>query len=292
MNSGDIHVRVWQLDRCSRRRGCTPRGIIWQRGLGGISFVWLYSLIAAVLYAPLIVVLLLSRPIASGAVQLLFVAVSSVLQLVYFPAADQSLSGGRSVAGVSAGAGGADAGDGGSDSAAGRASIAAGVKRRAADRAGHFRAAGRSAQAASIRRGAGRPVRGADRDDDCHLYAVGQAGEESVYGIPPLLLDWGANVLRIILMVPLVASRRPAVLTRVERSPPPGDRDRRAGTIGLHSGADSAEFQPGELRRADARIQRVDRHADGRAVAGEGDTRRRLTGAAVIVGGVIAIGLG
>ena len=259
---------------------------------GGISFVWLYSLIAAVLYAPLIVVLLLSRPITFGAVQLLFVAVSSVLQLVYFllltkayQVADLSL-----VYPLARGVGPMLAtavailllGERPSPLAlSGALLIGLGIFVLLGDpRKLHQSGAGRGVLFAVL---TGMMIA---------TYTLWDKQAVSVYGIPPLLLDWGANVLRIILMVPLVASRRPAVLREWN--------DHRRRVIGIAVLAPLAyilvltalSFSPvsyvAPMRECSVLIGTL----MGARLLAEGDTRRRLTGAAVIVGGVIAIGLG
>lgn len=55
-----------------------------KRAAGGTAFVWLFSLATAILYAPIIVVLIIFDPPQYGALQWLLILSSGVLHLIYF----------------------------------------------------------------------------------------------------------------------------------------------------------------------------------------------------------------
>ncbi|MDR7482518.1 MAG: EamA family transporter [Armatimonadota bacterium] len=58
--------------------------LLAKRAAGGGPFVWLFTLLSAVLYAPAVAALLVLRPAAIGVVGVLFMAGSALLHVVYF----------------------------------------------------------------------------------------------------------------------------------------------------------------------------------------------------------------
>ncbi|MBI3961530.1 MAG: EamA family transporter, partial [Deinococcus sp.] len=58
--------------------------LLAKRAGGGAVFIWLISALAAAIYAPLAVAIIVLRQPRIGAIQLLFMAGSTILQLVYY----------------------------------------------------------------------------------------------------------------------------------------------------------------------------------------------------------------
>ena len=114
----------------------------------------------------------------------------------------------------------------------------------------------------------------------------------AVYLVPPLLLNWSVSVIHSIVLLPLVRRRWAAVRREAH------DHWRQVVGIGILSPLayilvlTALTFSPvsyvAPMRESSVLIGTI----LGARLLAEGDTRRRLFGAGIIVCGVVAIGLG
>jgi uncharacterized membrane protein len=263
-----------------------------KRCYGGIPFVWLLSVTAAVIYAPLIVVLLLTTTLPLGAPQIAFIAVSSALQLVYFLAltrsyqiADLSL-----VYPLARGTGPLL-----STLAAilffGERPTALALAGSVLITVGIFVLMG---DPRKLRQAGATPgiVFALITGVTIATYTLWDKQAVAVYLIPPLLLNWSITASHAVVLFPL-ARRRWDAVQREWR-----DHWRLVASIGLLSPLayilvlTALTFSPvsyvAPMRESSVLIGTL----MGARLLAEGDTRRRAAGAAVIVVGVVAIGLG
>ncbi len=257
---------------------------------GGIPFVWLYSLIAACIYAPLIVILFLTSTVPLGVPQVIFMGGSALLQLAYFllltrayQAADLSL-----VYPLARGTGpllstlAAVALFGERPSLlalSGALMIGAGIFVMTGDPR-KLRHAGAGVAFALL------------TGVTIASYTLWDKQAVSVYQVPPLLLDWVCTFARVVVLLPMAARR--GELVRREW------RDHRRQVIGVAVLAPLAyilvltalSFSPvsyvAPMRESSVLIGTL----LGARLLAEGNVRRRVAGAVIIVSGVIAIGLG
>jgi drug/metabolite transporter (DMT)-like permease len=263
-----------------------------KRAYGGVPFVWLCCTTAAVIYAPLNLILILTTSVQLSSTALLYIGVSAALQVVYFllltrgyQLADLSL-----VYPVARGTGPAL-----STVAAiflfaerptplallGSALVVVGIFVLTGDP--------RKLQAAGARRGALFAVL---TGIVIACYTLWDKQAVSELGIPPLLLNWGVLMLQSLFLLPLVRSRWDGV--RREWT----DNRIRVITVAILSPLayilvlTALTFSPvsyvAPMRESSVLIGTL----MGARLLAEGDTRRRVLGAAIIAGGVIAIGLG
>ncbi|MCC6801784.1 MAG: EamA family transporter [Anaerolineae bacterium] len=263
-----------------------------KRCYGGIPFVWLISLSACVVYTPLTVVLLLTTPIPFGAAQLLAILGSALLQLVYF----LSLTRGYQVADLSLvyplarGTGPLLAtvaailllGERPSTLALGGAALIA---------VGIFVLAGdpRKLRQAGATQGV---VFALITGIAIASYTLWDKQAVAHYLIPPLLLNWSIAGIHTLVLLPLARRRWQAV--RLEW------RDHWRLVLGVSILSPLAyilvltalTFSPvsyvAPMRESSVLIGTL----IGARLLSEGQSRRRVAGAAIIVAGVIAIGLG
>ena len=98
----------------------------------------------------------------------------------------------------------------------------------------------------------------------------------SHFAIMPMVLDWGANVGRAILLTPFALRYSEEAVIEWREHKWEAIVDRHSDPALVYSGVDRHELYAGELRRAGARDRHPHRHADGRALA----RRRRCAAAA------------
>ncbi|MEO8392969.1 MAG: DMT family transporter [Chloroflexota bacterium] len=263
-----------------------------KRCYGGVTFVWLYSLIATIIYAPLIVILFLTTSVKLGAPQLIFIGVSSVLQLVYlllltraYQVADLSL-----VYPLARGTGPM------------LSTIAAVIF--FGERPTPLAVAGAFLIVTGVffLTGDPRKLRAAGATPGVTLalltgvtiasYTLWDKQAVSDYYVPPLLLNWGVSLVHTIVLIPVIRSRWAGVQREWH--------DNRYRVIGVSILAPLAyilvltalSFSPvsyvAPMRECSVLIGTI----LGARLLAEGDTRRRLAGAGIIVFGVIMIGLG
>ncbi len=263
-----------------------------KRCYGGVTFVWLYSVIAAIIYAPLIVVLFLTTEVKLGAPQLIFIGVSSALQLVYlllltraYQIADLSL-----VYPLARGTGPM------------LATIAAVIF--FGERPTPLAVSGAMLIVAGVffLTGDPRKLRMAGSTGGVALalltgvtiasYTLWDKQAVSDYYVPPLLLNWGVSLIHSVVLIPVIQPRWAGVQREW--------RDHRYRVIAVSILAPLAyilvltalSFSPvsyvAPMRESSVLIGTI----LGARLLAEGDTRRRLIGAGIIVFGVIMIGLG
>jgi len=263
-----------------------------KRCYGGIPFVWLYSLIAAIIYAPLIVILFLTTPVMLGVPQLIFIGVSSVLQLIYlllltraYQVADLSL-----VYPLARGTGPML-----STLAAvlifGERPTPLAVTGAFLIVAGVFFLTG---DPRKLRRAGATPgvILALLTGVTIASYTLWDKQAVSDYYVPPLLLNWGVSLIHSIVLIPVVRPRREGIKREWH--------DHHFRVIGVAILAPLAyilvltalSFSPvsyvAPMRESSVLIGTI----LGARLLAEGDTRRRLIGAGIIVVGVIMIGLG
>lgn len=263
-----------------------------KRCYGGIPFVWLISAVASTVYAPLIVVLFLTTSVPLGSQQVVAMAVSAALQLVYF----LSLTRGYQVADLSLvyplarGTGPLLAtaaailifGERPTTLAlAGSALIAVGIFVLAGDPRKLRQAGATPGIVFALITGVA-----------IASYTVWDKQAVSKYLIPPLLLNWSIGFVHNLVLLPLARRRWDAVRREW--------RDHRRLVLGVGILSPLAyllvltalTFSPvsyvAPMRESSVLIGTL----IGARLLSEGDTRRRLVGAAIIVAGVVAIGLG
>lgn len=263
-----------------------------KRCYGGVPFVWLYGTIAMLVYAPLALILIATTPITFGATQLAILLGTALLHLIYFllltrgyQVADLSL-----VYPLARGTGPLLATIGailllGEQptvlALAGATLIGVGI----------FILTGDPRKLRQA--GAGQGIRFALMTGTMiAIYTLWDKQAVAVYLIPPLLLDWGSNVTHSIALLPLVRPRWMAVQREWH------DHRFRVIAVAILSPLayilvlTALSFSPvsyvAPMRESSVLIGAL----MGARLLAEGDTRRRATGAAVIVAGVIAIGLG
>ena len=263
-----------------------------KRTYGGIPFVWLYSLVAAIIYLPLIIILFLTTRVPLGAPQLIFIGVSSALQLVYllllsraYQIADLSL-----VYPIARGTGP-------------MISTVAAVLI-FGERPTPLAVAGALLLVGGIFFLTGDPRKlrqaGATRGVLVALltgvviasYTVWDKQAVSAEAVPPLLLNWGVSFIHSIVLLPVVRPRWDGVKREWH--------DHRLRVIGVSTLAPLAyilvltalSFSPvsyvAPMRECSVLIGTI----LGARLLAEGDTKRRLMGASIIVVGIIMIGLG
>jgi drug/metabolite transporter (DMT)-like permease len=259
---------------------------------GGTAFVWLFGSLTAIIYAPLAAAtVLLARP-HIGVVQLVFLAGTAVLHLGYFLMLQSAYRTGdlslvyplaRGTGPVlSVGAAIIMLGERPSPIAMGGAFLI-GV--------GIFLLAGNPASL-------GQP--GARRAVGCALltgaliaaYTIWDKRAVSALGIPPILLDWGGNVGRALLLTPAALARRDDVraVWRAHR--------REVVLVAVLTPMayilvlTAMVFTPVSYVAPAREISILVGTAMGSRLLGEGDAPRRLTAATAIVVGVAALAVG
>jgi drug/metabolite transporter (DMT)-like permease len=263
-----------------------------KRTYGGVPFVWLYSAAAAIIYAPLIVVLFLTTTVPLGAPQLFFIGVSSILQLIYFllltrgyQIADLSL-----VYPLARGTGPMLStalaillfGERPSLIAVfGAVLIAFGI----------FVLTGnpRKLRQSEARQGI---IFALLTGVTIASYTLWDKQAVSTYLVPPLLLNWGVMLVHTLVLLPLIRTRWDAVRREW--------RDHRNRVVGISILSPLAyilvltalTFSPvsyvAPMRESSVLIGTI----MGARLLAEGDTRRRMIGAGIIVCGIVTIGLG
>jgi drug/metabolite transporter (DMT)-like permease len=264
-----------------------------KRAYGGVPFVWLCSFTATVIYAPLNLFLVLTTNVSLTGTAILFIVVSGVLQLIYFllltrayQLADLSL-----VYPVARGTGPAIS------------SVAAIIL--FAERPTPLAAVGTALVVLGIFVLTGDPRKQQATAEaqrgmifavltgiTIASYTLWDKQAVSELRLPPLLLNWGVLLLQSLFLLPLIRPR----WTAVQRE----WKDNRLLVIGVAILSPLAyilvltalSFSPvsyvAPMRESSVLIGAL----LGARLLAEGDTRRRVLGAAVIAGGVIAIGLG
>ncbi len=263
-----------------------------KRTYGGVPFVWLYSLIATAAYAPLIVILFLTTTFPLGAPQIMVLAVDGALQLTYF----LLLSKGYQVGDLSLvyplarGTGPL------------LSTIAAILLFGERPALIAFAGALLIAVGIFVMTGDPRKFRQANARPGVIFalltgvviasYTLWDKQALSIYLIPPLLLDWNSGLIESIVLLPLARRRWDDVRREWH--------DHRIQVIGVAILAPLAyllvltalSFSPvsyvAPMRESSVLIGTL----MGARLLSEGDTKRRVMGAAVIAAGVIAIGLG
>ena len=259
---------------------------------GGIAFVWLFGSLASIVYAPLAAaVIVLTRP-QIAVVQLIFLAGTAVLHLGYF----LTLQGGYRTGDLSLVY--PLARGSGPVLSVGAAIILLGERPTPVAMAGAiliglgiFLLAGNPASL-------GQP--GARRAVGYALltgafiaaYTLWDKRAVSTLGIPPILLDWGGNVGRVLLLTPAALARRDDVqaLWRAHR-----------GEVVLVAVLTplayilvltAMVFTPVSYVAPAREISILVGTAMGSRLLAEGDAPRRLTAATAIVAGVAALAVG
>lgn len=263
-----------------------------KRCYGGIPFVWLNSILACAVYAPLTALLLLTTPLPFGTSQIVAILGSAALQLVYF----LSLTRGYQVADLSLvyplarGTGPL------------LATVAAILLLGERPSALALSGAGLIAVGIFVLAGDPRKLRqaGATRGVIFALitgvaiasYTLWDKQAVAQYLIPPLLLNWSIASIHAVVLLPFARQRWDAVRREF--------RDHWRLVLGVSILSPLAyilvltalTFSPvsyvAPMRESSVLIGTL----IGARLLSEGDTRRRLIGAAVIVAGVVAVGLG
>lgn len=263
-----------------------------KRTYGGVPFVWLYGVLAALIYAPLIVVLCLTTSFPLGLPQLAMIGGSSLLQLTYFllltrgyQVGDLSL-----VYPLARGTGPVLStilaillfGERPTPVAFGGALLIV---------VGIFVLTG---DPRKLRRAGASPgiVFALLTGVTIAAYTLWDKQTVSTYGVPPLLLNWSVSVILSILLLPLLRTRGPAVRREW------GDHRWRVIAVAILSPLayilvlTALTFSPvsyvAPMRESSVLIGTI----MGARLLAEGQTRRRVLGAGVIVLGVVTIGLG
>lgn len=263
-----------------------------KRCYGGIPFVWLSSLMAAIIYAPLIVGLFLTTPVSLGTTQLILMAVSSALQLVYFLALTRGYQVGdlSLVYPLARGTGPMLStlaavlffGERPTPLAVfGAVLIAAGIFVLTGDPRKLREKKARSGITFALITGV-----------TIASYTLWDKQAVAVYLIPPLLLNWSVSASHALALLPLARRRWDAVLHEWR------DHWRLVAGVGLLSPLayilvlTALSFSPvssvAPMRESSVLIGTL----MGARLLAEGDMRRRAIGAGIIVAGVVAIGLG
>ncbi|MEP7292755.1 MAG: DMT family transporter [Chloroflexota bacterium] len=263
-----------------------------KRTYGGIPLVWLYGTIATIAYSPFILILFLTTSVPLGAPQLLSMAVSSILQLAYFllltrgyQVGDLSL-----VYPLARGTGPMIStllavllfGERPSVLAVFGALLIAG---------GIFVLTGDPRKLRQA--GAGQGILFALMTGVMIAsYTLWDKAAVSVYLVPPLLLNWFSSIMHSLVLLPFARQRWGAVLREWH--------DHRWQVLGIAVLSPLAYL----LVLTALTFSRVSYVAPmressvllgtllGVRLLAEGDTRRRVLGASIIVVGVVAIGLG
>lgn len=263
-----------------------------KRCYGGIPFVWLISMVAGTVYAPLIVLLFLTTTVSLGVPQLLLMAGSSVLQLVYF----LSLTRGYQVADLSlvyplARGTGPLLATLGAVLVFGERPTALALSGALLIAVGIFVLTGdpRKLRAKGASQGI---VFALITGVSIAAYTLWDKQAVAVFLVLPLLLHWSVAVAHTTVLLPL-ARRRWSAVRREWR-----DHWRLVVGVGVLSPLayilvlTALSFSPvsyvAPMRESSVLIGTL----IGARLLAEGETRRRLIGAAVIVFGVVAIGLG
>ena len=259
---------------------------------GGMAFVWLFGSVTVLLYAPLAAaVVLVVRP-HFGTLQFVFVAGTAVLHLAYFlmlqsgyRAGDLSLvyplaRGTGPV--LSVGAAIVLLGERpGPVVMGGAVLIGVGIFLLAGNPASLARPGARRAVGFALLTGA-----------VIAAYTLWDKHAVSVLRIPPVLLDWGGNLGRVLLLTPAALARRDEVRTlwRAHR--------REVVLVGLLTPMayilvlTAMVFTPVSYVAPAREISILVGTAMGTRLLAEGDAPRRLTAAAAIVLGVAALSVG
>ena len=266
--------------------------LLAKRAGGGVAFVWLFGALSAVIYAPLAAaVVLLQRP-HLGPVELLFMAGSAMLHLAYFLMLQQGYRVGdlSLVYPLARGTG---------PLLSTTAAIALfGERPTPLALAGALLIAGSVfifTGGAGVRRGAGAGsavAYGLVTGAIIAVYTLWDKQAVSVVLIPPLLLDWAANLGRALLLTPL-ALRRPAAVRAAWR-------DHRREVLGiavltplsyilvLTALVSTPVSYVAPAREISILIGAI----LGARLLADGDARRRLIAAGAMVAGVVALALG
>lgn len=263
-----------------------------KRTYGGVSLVWLYGTISAVVFFPLIVVLFLTTSVPLGGQQILVMLVSSVLQLAYFLLLTKAYQVGdlSLVYPLARGTGPmlstllavlvfgerpSPLGLLGAVLIGGGIFVLTGDPRKMREKGaeqGLLFALGTGVMIAS--------------------YTLWDKAAVAVYMVPPLLLNWFTSVIQALVLTPFARQRwqdvkrewhdhRPLVLGVAILSP-------LAYILVLTALTFSPVSSVAPMRESSVLIGTL----LGARLLAEGDVRRRVAGALVIVVGVIAIGLG
>ncbi len=263
-----------------------------KRAYGGVPFVWLYSVTAGLIYAPLIVILCLTTTFSLGVPQIVFIGVSSILQLAYF----LLLMRGYQVGDLSL-VYPLARGTGPMLSTAlaillfGERPTLVAVFGAILIGAGIFVLTGdpRKLRQAGASQGI---VFALLTGVTIASYTLWDKQAVSTYLVPPLLLNWGVSVIHGLLLLPLMRSRWPAVRREW--------RDHRRSVIAVAILSPLAyilvltalSFSPvsyvAPMRESSVLIGTI----MGARLLAEGDTRRRVFGAGIIVLGVVTVGFG
>lgn len=259
---------------------------------GGPAFVWLFGSVSSLLYAPLAAaVVFIVRP-HIGAVQLLFIAGTAVLHLVYF----LMLQGGYRFGDLSlvyplARGTGPMLSSAAAILFFGERPTPIAIAGTVLVGAGIFLLAGNPAalRGAGARRAVGFAVlTGAT----IAAYTLWDKRAVSVLGIPPLLLDWGSNLGRTLLVAPVAFARFDAVraVWRTHR--------REVILVALLTPMayilvlTALVFTPVSYVAPAREISILVGTAMGARLLAEGDVRRRMFAAGAMVLGVTALAVG
>ncbi|HET9000127.1 MAG TPA: DMT family transporter [bacterium] len=259
---------------------------------GGPAFVWLFGSVSSLLYAPLAAaVIFIVRP-HIGAVQLLFIVGTAVLHLVYF----LMLQGGYRLGDLSlvyplARGTGPMLSSAAAIVFFGERPTPIAIAGTVLVGAGIFLLAGNPAalRGAGARRAVGFAVlTGAT----IAAYTLWDKRAVSVLGIPPLLLDWGSNLGRTLLVAPVAFARFDAVraVWRAHR--------REVILVALLTPMayilvlTALVFTPVSYVAPAREISILVGTAMGARLLAEGDVRRRMFAAGAMVLGVTALAVG
>ncbi len=263
-----------------------------KRTYGGIPLVWLYGTLASLIYLPLVVILFLTTTVPLGAPQIIAVLVSSVLQLAYFLLLTKAYQVGdlSLVYPLARGTGPMIStlfavllfGERPSTLAfIGALFIALGIFVLTGDPR-KFRQSG-AQQGLIFALGTGVMIAS---------YTLWDKAAVAVYLVPPLFLNWVSSSVHSLALLPLVSRRWEDVRREW--------RDHRWQVLGIAILSPLAYL----LVLTALTFSRVSYVAPmressvligtllGARLLAEGDVKRRVIGASIIVGGVIAIGLG
>ena len=266
--------------------------LLAKRASGGAAFTWLFAAWSAVLYTPLAAAVIVLQQRSIGPVEIGFMAGSAALHTAYFLLLNQGYRVGdlSLVYPLARGTGPLLSsltailllGERPSALAlSGGLLIVLGVVALTGGTAGRRTGGARSAVGYALLTGTF--IAG---------YTLWDKQAVGAFSISPLLLDWGANVGRALLLTPVVLSRRSEV--RIEWN------THRFEVLGVAALAPlsyifvltALSFTPVSYVAPAREISILIGAAMGARLLGEGDAPRRLAGAGAMVLGVVALALG
>lgn len=266
--------------------------LVAKRAGGGAAFVCLFSAVAVVLYAPLVAAIALWQRPHIGAIQLVFIAGTAVLHSGYFLALQRGyqlgdlslvypLARGTGPVLTTAAAIAAFGERPGPIALAGTALIAGGIILLASGRQAWGRPNARRAAAYAVLTGVF--IAG---------YSLWDKQAVTTFAIPPVVLDWGDNIGRVALLVPVALVRR-ADMREIWRR-----YRREIVLVGALSPMPyilvltAMVFTPVSYVAPAREIAILAGALIGTRILAEGDAARRMVAAGAMVAGLIALAVG